>query len=182
MIASAQFLVRHSRGAVKCAQTKCHKYEEVHVELNDEIIVARTADAISQVCCARLTEFNSVNILTGAPVVPRKLTEAFALSLCVIDAQGLRQSVWPLGKLVRSDERPVGQTQERSRAHLHGFDCLDTSTLLWSHSELTKVDVFSVDAAVVKSTYLTGHRKELDSRDKQIHMRNVAQPSSRWYA
>lgn len=40
-------------------------YEVLHIELNDEIIIARSAAEVLAVCDQRLTQFNPVNVLTA---------------------------------------------------------------------------------------------------------------------
>jgi len=40
-------------------------YEAVHVDINDEIILCRSAQGVLAVCERRLAEFNAVNVATA---------------------------------------------------------------------------------------------------------------------
>jgi len=131
------------------AIAKAIPYEVVHIDLNDDILVARDANGILAICEQRFTEFNEVNIATALhrvvkysvvdttrerPIL-RRLLDVFSEPLrqgqrC--DAPHLLNTAWAYAKLLFVDYPLLHSISAHARGRITEFDTPQLATIAWA--------------------------------------------------
>lgn len=151
---------RPSRGAPRYSSkvAKAVPYEVVHIQINDEVIAARSATGVLSICEGRSSELNAVNIATAvhriarrasvdevfaSPTLPRLLDahlEPWRREAPAADALEIASTVWSLARLLFSDATLLDAISSAALRKLRLFCPRWLSKIAWADAPLMYVD------------------------------------------